>query len=174
MYLNTTHVDAVRLTVLDEQWQEITRITRAVDVRWLEGTPAESPRQLAEWIAPLSKTEQRLTDFFYDPAPRKYGTLYDIFFYLNVAAIPAYLLLQLHMLWRYRYRWRELAAIPIFPYLIVGFYALFDLDIETSLQITFLFRYTFFALVWLVLVWLARRFWQHKLPPPKLYKPPKT
>lgn len=173
MYLNTTHVNAVKLIVLDEQWRQVMQITKPVNVHWKAEGYAES-RQLAAWIGPLNRAEERLADFHYDPAPRKYGTLYDIFFYINLAAIPIYILMQLHMLWRYNYRWRELAAIPLFPYMIVGFYILFGLNIETSLQITFLFRYTFFALLWLILVWVAKRFWQHKLPPPKLYKPPKA
>lgn len=173
MYLNTTHVDSVRLTVYDEQWQELYRLSHKVDVTWEKGGAAQK-RIPAEWIAPLTRAEKRLTDIFYDPAPQKYGTLHEIFFYINLAAIPFYVLLQLHMLYRYRYRWRELSMIPIFPYLIVGFYSLVGLGIERSLQITFLFRYTFCALLWLLAVWLARRFWQHKLPPPKLYKPPKA
>ena len=95
-------------------------------------------------------------------------------FILSMIAIPAYILLQLHMLWRYQYRWRELAMIPVFPYLILGFYLLVGLGIEKSLWVTFLFRYTPLALLYLVALWLAKRFWQNKLPPPKLYKPPKT
>jgi hypothetical protein len=121
----------------------------------------------------LLKSERRKMDFVYDPAPQKFGDLYDIVFLLTIASFPAYILLQLHMLRRYRYRWRELAVIPLFPYMIVAFYALAGLDIERSLQVTFLFRYTPLALLYLVALWLAKRFWQDKLPPPKLYKPPK-
>ena len=51
--------------------------------------------------------------------------------------------------------------------------AIFALAVA-SMLVTFLFRYTPCALLWLGLVWLAKRFWQHKLPPPKLYKPPKA
>ena len=120
------------------------------------------------------KSERRKQDFVYDATPQKYGFIYDILFFLTIASIPAYVLLQLHMLWRYKYRWRELAIIPLFPYLILAFYYIVGLDIETSLQVTFLFRYTLFALLYLVALWTAKRFWQNKLPPPKLYKPPKT
>jgi hypothetical protein len=120
------------------------------------------------------KGEKRKQDFVYDASPQKYGFLYDIGFFLTIASIPAYILLQLHMLWRYKYRWRELAVIPIFPFLIVFFYYIAGLDIETSLQVTFLFRYTPLALLYLVALWIAKRFWQKKLPPPKLYKPPKA
>lgn len=173
MYLNTTHVDGVRLTVFNEQWQQLYQLTERVDVTWQEG--ANNPtRPQAEWVKPLTRAEKRLTDFFYDPAPRQFEAVYEIFFYVNLAAIPVYILLQLHMLYRYRYRWRELAMIPLLPYLIVGFYVLVGLHIDRSLLITFLFRYTFCALLWLAAVWLAKRFWQDKLPPPKLYKPPKA
>ena len=173
MYLNPTHVDAVKVMVLDEQWQPLHQLSHEADVTW-QDVAAVTPRQLAEWVPGLIRAERRQTDYVYDPAPKKYGVLFDIFFFLNLASIPAYILLQLHMLWRYRYRWRELAVIPIFPYVIVGFYVVAGLDIETSTLVTFLFRYTPCALAWLVLVWLAKRFWQHKLPPPKLYKPPKA
>jgi hypothetical protein len=172
MYLNPTHVDAVRIVVLDEAWQPVYQLSHVADVTW-QGVASAQPRKPAEWVPPLIKAELRKIDYLYDPAPQRYGVLFDILFFLNLAAIPVYVLLQLHMLWRYRYRWRELAVIPIFPYIIVGFYVVAGLEIETSFLVTFLFRYTLCALLWLVLVWLAKRFWQHKLPPPKLYKPPK-
>ena len=171
-YTSLTHVDSIRVIVRDQSWQELTHIETKVDVTWLEDVVDEK-RQLAEWVDPLVKADRRKTDFVYDPSPRRFGLLFDIFFFLNVAALPAYVLLQLHMLYHYRYRWRELAMIPVLPYLIVGFYIIADLGIERSLIITFLFRYTFAAFLWLVLVWFARRYWKDKLPPPKLYKPPK-
>ncbi|GEM_PF-1354379 len=171
-YTNPTHIDAVQVTVMDEQWQKLYQLTEKADIRW-QGVAAE-PRKPAAWVNSLIKTERRKTDFVYDPSPQKYETLYDIIFFLTIASIPAYLLLQLHMLWRYKYRWKELAVIPLFPYLIVAFYAGVGLSIETSLMVTFLFRYTPLALLYLACLWLAKRFWQDKLPPPKLYKPPKT
>ncbi|RLB65574.1 MAG: hypothetical protein DRH08_07815 [Deltaproteobacteria bacterium] len=172
-YTNPTHIDAIQVTVLDEKWQELYRLTEEADVTW-QGIAAVEPRKPAEWVESLIKTERRKLDFVYDPSPKKFGTLFDIIFFLTIASIPVYILLQLHMLWCYKYRWKELAAIPLFPYLIVAFYAIVGLSIETSLLVTFLFRYTPLALLYLVCLWLAKRFWQHKLPPPKLYKPPKT
>jgi hypothetical protein len=50
---------------------------------------------------------------------------------------------------------------------------LVGLEIDESLKVTFLFRYTSLAFLYLVALWLAKRFWQDKLGPPKLYKPPK-
>jgi len=172
-YVNPTHIDAVRITVLNEEWKKLSAVTKEADVTW-QGVPAVKPRQPAVWVDTLLKAERRKSDFVYDPEPQKFGLLYDILFFLSIAAIPFYILLQLHMLWRYKYRWRELAVIPIFPYLIVAFYAVAGLDIDRSLQVTFLFRYTPFALLYLVILWIAKHFWQNKLPPPKLYKPPKA
>lgn len=172
-YENPTHIDAVRITVLNEEWQKLSQLSKEVDVTW-QGVSAANPRQPADWVNTLIKAERRKSDFVYDPEPQKFGLLYDILFFLTIASIPVYLFLQLHMLWRYKYRWRELAMIPIFPYLIVAFFAVVGLNIDTSLQVTFLFRYTPFALLYLVGLWIAKRFWQNKLPPPKLYKPPKA
>ena len=171
MYLNVTHIDSVRLTVFNEKWKKLLHLTHDIDVTWQQKA-SDAERAPAAWVKTLDRAEKRLTDFFYDPAPKRFGALYDIFFYINLAVIPFYILLQLHMLYRYRYRWRELALIPVFPYLIVGFYLLVGLDISRALVITFLFRYTFAAFLWLCALWMAKRFWQHKLPPPKLYKPP--
>ena len=172
-YTNPTHVDAVRVMVFDEEWRELYQLIEKTNVTW-QGVAAATPREPAEWVNSLIKSEQRKMDFVYDASPKKHGFFYDIVFFLSIAAIPAYLLLQLHMLWRYNYRWRELAIIPLFPYVILAFYYIAGLGIETSLQVTFLFRYTPLALLYLVALWLAKRFWQKKLPPPKLYKPPKV
>ena len=128
-YTNPTHIDAVQVTVMDEKWRKLFQLTEKADVTW-QGVAAE-PRKLAAWVESLIKTERRKMDFVYDPSPKKYGALYDIIFFLTIASIPAYLLLQLHMLWRYKYRWKELAVIPLFPYLIVVFYAGVGLSIET-------------------------------------------
>lgn len=173
LFTNSTHIDSVKVVVFNQTWKEVARVVARADVTW-QGSVAEQRREAAEWVKPLVREARRKVDFVYDPSPRKYGLLFDIFFFLNVASLPAYLLLQLHMLHRYRYRWRELAMIPIFPYLIVGFYVLVDIGIERALIIAFLFRYTFAAFLWLAALWLAKRYWQNKLPPPKLYKPPKA
>lgn len=171
-YTNPTHIDAVNVAVMDEAWNNLYNLPKEVDVKW-QGFSADKPRTPAAWVDSLIRAEQRKIDYFYDPSPKKFGTLYDIIFFLTMVSIPAYILLQLHMLWRYDYRWRELAMIPIFPYLILAFYMIVGLDIDESLRVTFLFRYTPFALLYLVVLWLAKRIWQNKLPPPKLYKQPK-
>lgn len=172
-YNNPTRVDAVGVIVMDEKWQKLYTLTKAIDMKW-QGYSAAQPRTPAEWVDKLLRAEQRKIDYFYDPSPNRYGLLYDVVFVLTMISIPAYILLQLHMLWRYQYRWRELAMIPIFPYLILAFYMLVGLEIDESLKVTFLFRYTSLAFLYLVALWLAKRFWQDKLGPPKLYKPPKA
>jgi hypothetical protein len=172
-YTNPTHIDALRVTVLNEEWRELYQLTEKADVTW-QGVAAETPREPAAWVNSLIKSERRKMDFVYDASPQKHSFFADILFFLMIVAIPAYLLLQLHMLWRYEYRWRELAMIPIFPYLIIFFYYIAGLNIDTSLQVTFLFRYTSCSFLYLVALWTVKRFWQKKLGPPKLYKQPKA
>ena len=170
-YTNLTHVDSVRVIVRDQKWRELTHVDASADVTWLDKA-ADTKREPAEWVDDLVRADRRKTDFVYDPSPRRFGLLFDIFFALNVFALPAYILLQLHMLYRYRGRWRELAMIPIVPYLIVAFYVITDLGIDRALIITFTFRYTFAALLWLIVLWIAKRYWQDKLPPVKSNKSP--
>lgn len=172
-YTNPTHIDSVRVTVLNEEWRELYQLTKETDVTW-QGVTSANPRKPAEWVESLIRSEQRKMDFVYDASPQKNAFLKDVLFFLMLLAIPAYILLQAHMLWRYQYRWRELATIPLFPYMIMFFYYIAGLNIDTALQVTFLFRYTSLAFLYLVALWLAKRFWQGKLPPPKLYKQPKA
>lgn len=171
-YTNPTHIDTVRVTVMDEGWRELYHLTKEVNVTW-GGIAADSPRKPAQWVDAMIRSEQRKMDYVYDASPQKNRFLKDVLFFLMLAAIPAYILLQAYMLWRYQYRWRELATIPLFPYMIVLFYYIAGLNIDTALQVTFLFRYTSLAFLYLLALWLAKRFWQGKLPPPKLYKQPK-
>jgi hypothetical protein len=171
-YTNPTRLDAVAVIVMDEKWEKLYSLSKATDMKW-QGFSTEQPRVPAKWVDTLKRAEERKIDYFYDPSPKKYGLLTDVMFFLSMICIPAYILLQLHMLWRYQYRWRELAMIPIFPYLILAFYMIVGLEIDESFRVVFLFRYTSLAFLYLVALWLAKRFWQDKLGPPKLYKPPK-
>lgn len=170
-YDNPTRINAIGVIVMDEQWRKLYTLTKATNVNW-QGIAAEQARTPAKWVDTLIRAERRKVDFVYDPSPKKYGMLFDVVFLLNLISIPAYILLQLHMLWRYQYRWRELAMIPIFPYLLLAFYMLVGLEIDEAYRTIFLFRYTALAFLYLVALWLAKRFWQNKLGPPKLYKPP--
>ena len=155
-YTNPTHIDSVRVTVMDEKWRELFQLSKDAEFTWT-GAAATAPREPADWVSKLIKSERRKQDFVYDPSPQEYGTLYDVIFFLTLASVPAYILLQLHMLWRYKYRWRELAVIPLFPYVILLFYYFFGLNIETALQVKFLARYTPLAFLYLVALWLANK-----------------
>ena len=79
-YTNPTHIDAVQVTVLDEKWRKLYKLTEEADVTW-QGVVAAEPRKPAAWVKSLIKTERRKMDFVYDPSPIKYETLFDIVFF---------------------------------------------------------------------------------------------
>ncbi|MDT8441594.1 MAG: hypothetical protein RQ723_08025 [Desulfuromonadales bacterium] len=168
---NVSHIDELRIDILDVQWQRLATLSVPTDLVWLEAAVRQAtPRPPAAWVTELERIERRKKDYFFDPAPRRHGTLSDAMFLITVAAAPLYILLQVQMLRLYRRRWRELAmvpllaAVPLVPFaLIVGF----DYDIE--LWLAFLFRATPYALLYLLTLWTVK--WIRGTPPAKPRQP---
>jgi len=158
---NATHIDEIRIELLDVQWQKTGTVSLPIDLTWHSATaPAEqsSPRQAAEWVSDLGKAERRKQDYFYDPAPVRHGDLNEFMFLVTLISAPLYLVIQAQMLRRYKKRWRELAAVPlvsIFPLILFGLIVGYDLD--SSLWLAFLFRATPFALLYLLTLWVIKR-----------------
>lgn len=162
-YTNPTHIDTLRVTALDAQWQVLASVSVAVDVTWREGV-AESPRTPAAWVTAMERSERREQDFTYDPLPKPTESLWDIFFLISVASLPVYLLLQVQMLRRYRKRWRELAIVPLVSLLPLIIFSLIGFGMNLELWVSFLFRCVPFALAYLLVLWLIKRLWSGRLP----------
>lgn len=162
-FSNATHIDTVRVTALDARWQTLESVAVATDVVWRENT-GSPPRAAAAWVGPLAKAERRELDFTYDPLPKPGESLWDLFFLLSVAALPVYLLLQFLMLQHYRARWRELAAIPLVSLVPLIVFSLIGFGMDLGLWASFLFRCSPFALAYLLLLWVVKRFRPAKSP----------
>jgi len=156
-FSNATHIDTVRVTALDAQWNRLESTTVATDISWREGT-GSLPRTPEAWIGALEKTERREQDYTYDPLPKPTEPLWDLFFLFSVAALPVYLLLQFLMLRRYQTRWRELAAVPLVALVPLIFFSLIGFGMDLGLWASFLFRCTPFALAYLLVLWVVKRF----------------
>jgi len=168
-FRNPTHIDEVRVTAFDEEWQPLASLSQAVDMTWHDATIGAT-RQTAPWVDRLLKAERRKLDYVYDPAPRKKEDVYDFFFMVSVLSIAPYVLLQVQMLRRYRGRWRELALAPLITFLPLLMFTLTGAGIDISVWIVFTFRYIPFALLFLVVLWLVK---QVRTPPPPRPKPPR-
>ena len=154
-FSNPTHIDEVQIRVMDIEWQEIDRISTAVEVNW-RGHLDGQAKEPADWVKTLTKQERRKLDFVYDPIPNKQESLFDLIFLITVGTTPVYILLQIYMLRKYRGRWRELAAIPMIATVPMLIYALIGLGITTQQWIAIVFRCAPFALAYLVALWLIK------------------
>lgn len=156
-FSDPTHIDEVRINLLDAEWRPLDTVSRPVDLRWRTAGP-EIARQPAAWVDILSRAERRQMDYVYDPVPQEHGLMTDLMFLITVASAPVYLLLQVQMLRRYRGRWRELSAVPLITAVPLTLYAvLIGFDLDPELWLAFLFRCTPFALLYLLALWLIKR-----------------
>lgn len=162
-FSNATHIDGVRITAIDAEWRELEALSVATDVTW-RADAASPPRTPAAWVTKLQKSERRESDFTYDPLPKPAESLIDIFFLVSLVSLPVYLLLQVQMLRLYRTRWRELAAVPLVSLLPLILFSLIGFGMNLGLWASFLFRCVPFALLYLLVLWVVKRFWSGKLP----------
>lgn len=149
-------INAVRVTAYDLAWQELATLTVDTTVTW-EGVASGTPRQPAAWVAPLQKHHRQVFDTALDPLPAKPDLFFDVFLVISIISIPCYLLLQVHMLRRYRDSWRRYAAAPLLPLVPLGLYTLIGLGMETSHWVILLTYYTPAAAAYLGILWLVKR-----------------
>lgn len=156
VFSNVTHMDEIRVTALDTQWQPLATVSRQVEMRW-HGQWVDPPREAAKWVDPILRKEHFKQEYVYDPSPIKGGDVYDLLFFISVASLPAYLVIQTQMLRRYRKRWRELAAIPLVSLVPLALASLVGLEMQLRHWIILVFRGVPFALAYLLLLWAIKR-----------------
>jgi len=147
--------DEIRVTAYDLQWNVRGVLTTHAMITW-EHHDIPEPREPEAWVGPLLKQHRRVFDSSYDPLPDKPQPLFDFFFTLSFVAIPGYLLMQAHMLLRYRGRWQWYAAAPLLPIIPMALYSLIGLGLSRSLWIKFLFHYLSVSLLYLLILWTVK------------------
>jgi hypothetical protein len=152
----TTHVDAVRIVALGPDWDKVGQFEIKFEALW-DSTPVETPREPVEWVKKLIRKNRLRQELAFDPNPQQKEVIYDTVFYLTMITIPFFLILQVQFLRKWRGRWRELAAIPLISITPLLFMALLGLGIELRLWIIFIFRGMPLALIYLVVLWFAKR-----------------
>lgn len=156
-FSNVTRIDEIRIEVLDVQWQPIASVKAAIDMKW-HGRLVAQPRKPADWVEPILRKERFKQEYVYDPSPLQGSDVNDLFFMISVVSFPLYVLIQVQMLRRYRKRWRELAAIPLISVMPLILASLVGFGMEFRHWIILIFRGVPFVLVYLVLLWLFKRF----------------
>ena len=147
--------DELRIAAYDLEWNLLDTLTTPAVIIW-EHHDDHEPREPADWVGPLLKHHRRVFDSSYDPLPEKPQPLFDFFFTLSFAAIPAYLLLQAHMLLRYRGRWQWYASVPLLPIIPLALYSLVGLGLSRPMWVKFLFHYMSVALLYLLILWTVK------------------
>jgi len=155
-FTNVTHIDEVRVEILNGEREKIGELSLPFPFSWKkpEGTPTERKKPL--WVEQLERHQNWLRGNLADPFASKQRLLRDWLFYLNVASVPLYLLLQAYMLHRYRGRWRDLASVPLVSLLPLVLASIVGFGMELRYWVVFIFRGTPFALSYLIFLWWFR------------------
>lgn len=160
-FSNATSIDEVMVTILDTEWQELDQFGGAIDMTW-QTAQAEQLREPAGWVKSLIRKERHKQEFVFDPAPQQKETVFDVFFLIAVLTIPIYLFLQIQFLRHFRGRWRELSAIPIISIIPMVVVSLFGFEMEFRLWVVFVFRGMPLALIYLMILWVAKQISEKK------------
>ncbi|WP_146032979.1 hypothetical protein [Geothermobacter hydrogeniphilus] len=156
-FSNVTHIDEVRVEILNAERQKIAEISKPFTFSWKAAAGVTGERVKPNWVKKLERHQDWVRERISDPFEQRKKSFDALLFYLNCASIPFYLLLQGYALWRFHGRWRDLATVPLVSLVPLVLASLVGFGMELSYWVVFIFRGTPFALVYLLAVWLARR-----------------
>lgn len=157
-YTSPQHVDTIEITASDDRTGSmIAQTSIPVNITWT-GVRSDTSRVPADWVTRMRADESRREKAAFAanmnrPAPF-WGSL---IFFLVMWSIPAYLVLQVILLWRLRDGWRKAVAVPVVPMLAVIAYTIFAyLDGSNIFPLVLIFTAPF-ALVYLLVILGVRR-----------------
>jgi hypothetical protein len=156
-YSGAVRIDEVRVRVFDAEWQPVRSISYPVAAEWRIGLPR---RHWAAWATRLSAAQQAMTSSAMADAAGSDDGIWGYSLALAAASIPAYLCLQLLLLFRYSGGWRLLAGLPLIGTIPLALYTLAALAMGSSLwpfMMLFLTPPAFLYLVGLLIVRLLVR-----------------
>jgi hypothetical protein len=118
-------VEEVRVVVSDANWQAISDVRVPIDMTWR--TSASSPRDRADWVAPLNDAQQRMTSVALKAPMEKASPLWNLLPFLMFWSVPGYVWLQVRTWRRWDGGWRLASKLPLALMLPVVVYTLFAL-----------------------------------------------
>jgi len=155
-FSNVTHIDEVRVAILDAEQKQIAEISQPFNFSW-EATGVEAGGEKADWVDKLQHHQEWRRGNTFDPTAQKKENVIDLLFFLNSATIPLYLFMQVYALRKFRGRWRELATIPLLSLLPLVLGSIIGFGMDLRYWVVLVFRGIPFALAYIILLWLARR-----------------
>jgi hypothetical protein len=155
-YSGAARIDEVRIGIFSAKWQPVRSLSYPVAAEWRTGLPR---RDWAAWATRLSAAQQAMTSAAMTDAADDDG-IWRYSLALAAASIPAYLCLQLLMVFRYSGGWRLLAGLPLVVMIPLALYTLAALAMGSNLwplMMLFLAPPAFLYLVGLLIVRLLVR-----------------
>lgn len=153
-----TRIDAVGIRVMNERWQPVLTVTHPVAMEW-SGVMPEQWRKPAAWAQRLSDAQQSMVV----RAARDYSAEQsdgwgNLLILLMGLSLPGYLILQIWLWLSSRGGWRKAALAPLLLMVPLLLYTLFALLAGSNLWPLMLLFLTPLAFVYLLVLWIARRF----------------
>lgn len=155
-YFGPAHIDEVRIGAKDAAWKPLRSLSYPVAAEWAAGAPRH---ERAAWAAELSDRQQAMTSSAMAATDGSDG-LGSFLVALAAASIPAYVCLQLFMVFRYSGGWRVAAGLPLVGMIPLALYTLVALAMGSNLwplMLLFLTPPAFLYLVGLLIVRLLSR-----------------
>lgn len=159
-YFGPARIDEVRIGAKDAAWKPLRSLSYPVAAEWAAGAPRH---ERAAWAAALSDRQQAMTSSAMAAAMAETdgsGGLGSFLVALAAASIPAYVCLQLFMVFRYSGGWRVAAGLPLVGMIPLALYTLAALAMGSNLwplMMLFLTPPAFLYLVGLLIVRLLSR-----------------
>jgi hypothetical protein len=122
-YDKPTEIDALMVTVYNENWQPLETKIMMLSAVWQEGNSQHTHSQ-ASWVKQLNREQQASVTQSQEPL----STWDVLFFQLLNLSIPLYWILQITVLLKWSAEWRKVACLPLLisiPLLVYTLYALY-------------------------------------------------
>ena len=154
-YAGPARIDTVRITAYGADWKPIGTLSYRVAAEWAAGGGRRKP---ATWVAALSVQQQSMASSAMAAGADDGGAGIGILISLAFLSVPAYIVLQPVLLWRFAGRWRIAAALPLIGTVPLLLYTLAALAMGSNLWPLMAIFLTPFALLYLVAVLALRWF----------------
>ncbi|MPY74750.1 MAG: hypothetical protein GEU87_10850 [Alphaproteobacteria bacterium] len=155
-YFGPARIDEVRIGAKDAAWKPLRSLSYPVAAEWAAGAPRH---ERAAWAAELNDRQQAMTSSAMTTTDGS-GGLGSFLVALAAASIPAYVCLQIFMVFRYSGGWRVAAGLPLVVMIPLALYTLAALAMGSSLWPLMMLLLTppaFLYLVGLLIVRLLSR-----------------
>jgi hypothetical protein len=149
--------DEILVTAEDEaNGKVIAQTSLPVNLEWT-GSPATTPRQVAEWARTMSQAQQQMISEEMRGYGQSGGFMDTLLGLVMMLSVPGYIVAQIWSLSRLEGGWRKAALVPAFVMGGALVFSLFALSRGSNLWPIWLILLAPLALIWLAVLMLFNR-----------------